>query len=74
VLARIGETATQLLGQVADRVLALAQDVKEHQPLGIGEYSADFRVKPIPLRISIALIVHGCPLAISGVPAGYMQE
>ena len=59
VLTRVCEVATERLGQVADRVLALTQDVKEHEPLGVGKHSADLRVEAIPLRISIALIVHG---------------
>jgi hypothetical protein len=74
VLARVGEVATEFLGQVANRVLALTQDVKEHEPLGIGKDSADLRVEAIPLGISIAFIFHGCPLAISGGPAGHVRR
>ena len=35
MLAGVGETAAQFIGQLADRVLALAEEIQEHQPLGI---------------------------------------
>lgn len=59
VLTRVGKVAAERLGQVADRVLAVTQDVKEHEPLGVGKHPADLRVEAIPLRISMASIFHG---------------
>ena len=64
VLARVREVAAKLLGQIADRVLAFAQHVQQHQSLGVGQDPAHFRMQPIPLGISIAFIVHECLLPI----------
>jgi hypothetical protein len=70
VLTRVRQAAAQLLCQVADRVLAFAQNIQEHQALGVGEHPAHFRVQPIPLWISIALIVHLCLLPAPPVRPG----
>ena len=69
MLARVREAAAQLLGQLADGVLTFAKDVEEHESLGIGQHTADFRMEPIPLRISIALIFHWCTLRHFQLPA-----
>ena len=68
MLARVRKVATKLLGEVADRVLTLSQHVQQHQSFRIRQNPAHFSVQSIPLRISIALIVHWCLLPSPAVP------